>query len=174
MAAEVGQAKLQVTRKPRVAIHLHGRRARRAWRTRRAVSDSQQQQHFARRAGDACRRRTDCLRQISGRGRATPHRRFKRLSIHRTYSSSAAASPSANTISSSRCCAISAPRFFSTRSRFARASPPFSACAGGKPVFGLPGNPVSTMVTFELFVAPAIEILSGSRSRARYRFSKRG
>jgi molybdopterin molybdotransferase len=33
----------------------------------------------------------------------------------------------------------------------------------GKPVFGLPGNPVSTMVTFELFVAPAIEILSGFR-----------
>jgi molybdopterin molybdotransferase len=33
----------------------------------------------------------------------------------------------------------------------------------GKPVFGLPGNPVSTMVTFELFAAPAIEILSGSQ-----------
>jgi molybdopterin molybdotransferase len=32
-----------------------------------------------------------------------------------------------------------------------------------KPVFGLPGNPVSTMVTFELFVVPALEILSGSR-----------
>ncbi len=31
----------------------------------------------------------------------------------------------------------------------------------GKPVFGLPGNPVSTMVTFELFVRPAIEVLSG-------------
>jgi molybdopterin molybdotransferase len=31
----------------------------------------------------------------------------------------------------------------------------------GKPVFGLPGNPVSTMVTFELFVIPAIEALSG-------------
>jgi molybdopterin molybdotransferase len=31
----------------------------------------------------------------------------------------------------------------------------------GKPVFGLPGNPVSTMVTFELFVVPAIELLSG-------------
>ena len=29
------------------------------------------------------------------------------------------------------------------------------------PVFGLPGNPVSTMVTFELFVTPAIELLSG-------------
>lgn len=35
----------------------------------------------------------------------------------------------------------------------------------GKPVFGLPGNPVSTMVTFELFVAPAIAILSGAKPR---------
>ncbi|MDE3111094.1 MAG: molybdopterin molybdenumtransferase MoeA, partial [Acidobacteriota bacterium] len=33
----------------------------------------------------------------------------------------------------------------------------------GKPVFGLPGNPVSTMVTFELFAVPAIELLSGFR-----------
>ena len=36
----------------------------------------------------------------------------------------------------------------------------FALCKG-KPVFGLPGNPVSTMVTFDLFVRPAIEILSG-------------
>ena len=35
----------------------------------------------------------------------------------------------------------------------------FAWCRG-KPVFGLPGNPVSTMVTFELFVVPAIEALS--------------
>src|SRR5579863_1121191 len=35
----------------------------------------------------------------------------------------------------------------------------------GKPVFGLPGNPVSTMVTFELFVAPAIGMLSGAKAR---------
>ena len=34
-----------------------------------------------------------------------------------------------------------------------------------KPVFGLPGNPVSTMVTFELFVAPAIDLLSGAEAR---------
>jgi molybdopterin molybdotransferase len=32
-------------------------------------------------------------------------------------------------------------------------------------VFGLPGNPVSTMVTFELFVAPAIDLLSGAAAR---------
>ena len=36
------------------------------------------------------------------------------------------------------------------------------ACCQGKPVFGLPGNPVSTMVTFELFVRPAVELLSGA------------
>jgi len=40
----------------------------------------------------------------------------------------------------------------------------FAVCQG-KPVFGLPGNPVSTMVTFELFVAPAIDLLSGAEAR---------
>jgi molybdopterin molybdotransferase len=33
-------------------------------------------------------------------------------------------------------------------------------------LFGLPGNPVSTMVTFELFVAPAVDLLSGADARA--------
>jgi molybdopterin molybdotransferase len=32
----------------------------------------------------------------------------------------------------------------------------------GRPIFGLPGNPVSTMVTFELFVRPALDILAGA------------
>jgi molybdopterin molybdotransferase len=41
----------------------------------------------------------------------------------------------------------------------------FGMCRG-KPVFGLPGNPVSTMVTFELFVVPAIDLLSGAEVRA--------
>jgi len=40
----------------------------------------------------------------------------------------------------------------------------FAICRG-KPVFGLPGNPVSTMVTFELLVAPAIDLLSGAEAR---------
>ncbi len=35
-----------------------------------------------------------------------------------------------------------------------------------KPVFGLPGNPVSTMVTFELFARPAIEMLGGFKPKA--------
>jgi molybdopterin molybdotransferase len=40
----------------------------------------------------------------------------------------------------------------------------FGYCQG-KPVFGLPGNPLSTMVTFELLVAPALDILSGTQPR---------
>jgi molybdopterin molybdotransferase len=40
----------------------------------------------------------------------------------------------------------------------------FATCQG-KPIFGLPGNPVSTMVTFELFVAPAIDLLNGGTAR---------
>jgi molybdopterin molybdotransferase len=40
----------------------------------------------------------------------------------------------------------------------------FGRC-GDTPFFGLPGNPVSTMVTFELFVTPAIDLLSGAGER---------
>jgi molybdopterin molybdotransferase len=41
----------------------------------------------------------------------------------------------------------------------------FGRCDGTF-VFGLPGNPVSTMVTFELFVVPALDLLSGAEARA--------
>ncbi len=34
-----------------------------------------------------------------------------------------------------------------------------------KLVFGLPGNPVSTMVTFQLFAVPAMDVLSGAEAR---------
>ncbi len=40
----------------------------------------------------------------------------------------------------------------------------FATCHG-KLVFGLPGNPVSTMVTFELFVLPAVDTLNGGIPR---------
>ncbi len=39
--------------------------------------------------------------------------------------------------------------------------PTILAVAGGKPVFGLPGNPVSTMVAFDLFVRPALLCMLG-------------
>ena len=37
--------------------------------------------------------------------------------------------------------------------------------ASHKYFFGLPGNPISTMVTFELFVRPLIDALSGATPR---------
>jgi molybdopterin molybdotransferase len=43
--------------------------------------------------------------------------------------------------------------------------PTILAVANGKPVFGLPGNPVSCMVTFDLFVAPALYQMSGCPER---------
>lgn len=43
--------------------------------------------------------------------------------------------------------------------------PTILAVASGKPVFGLPGNPVSCMVTFDLFVTPTLYRLSGCAER---------
>jgi molybdopterin molybdotransferase len=40
----------------------------------------------------------------------------------------------------------------------------FGRC-GNTWLFGLPGNPVSTMVTFQLFVIPAIDIVNGAAAR---------
>ena len=40
----------------------------------------------------------------------------------------------------------------------------FGTCRN-KLVFGLPGNPVSTMVTFELFVLPAVDVFHGANPR---------
>lgn len=49
------------------------------------------------------------------------------------------------------------------RGRLARA--PDSAPSPHKYFFGLPGNPVSTMVTFELFGRPVLEAMAGMRPR---------
>jgi molybdopterin molybdotransferase len=43
----------------------------------------------------------------------------------------------------------------------------------GRPVFGLPGNPVSAMVTFELFVRPALRRMAGHRTIHRLRLRAR-
>jgi len=43
----------------------------------------------------------------------------------------------------------------------------------GRPVFGLPGNPVSAMVTFELFVRPALRRMAGHRTIHRLRMRAR-
>ncbi len=45
----------------------------------------------------------------------------------------------------------------------------FGVSASGTPFFGLAGNPVSTLVGFELFVRPALRVLSGRRDVERPR-----
>jgi molybdopterin molybdotransferase len=45
--------------------------------------------------------------------------------------------------------------------------PTILAQCDGKPVFGLPGNPVSCMVTYDLFVSPTLRHLSGATSPPR-------
>ncbi|HTD78057.1 MAG TPA: gephyrin-like molybdotransferase Glp [Chloroflexota bacterium] len=45
--------------------------------------------------------------------------------------------------------------------------PTILAVCDGKPVFGLPGNPVSCMVTYDLFVAPTLARLCGATSPPR-------
>jgi molybdopterin molybdotransferase len=55
--------------------------------------------------------------------------------------------------------------FFFTGARIQPGKPiVFGRCAG-KHFFGLPGNPVSTMVTFELFARPMLEALAGMSPR---------
>lgn len=44
---------------------------------------------------------------------------------------------------------------------------------GGRPFFGLPGNPVSSMVTFELFVRPALRRMAGDPRLFRPRVTAR-
>ena len=59
----------------------------------------------------------------------------------------------------------------------ARASRPGSGCAAGTLVFGLPGNPVSAMVTFHLFARPALRALQGAdpdATRATARLAEAG
>ena len=55
--------------------------------------------------------------------------------------------------------------FFFTGAQIQPGRPIVFGRVQGKYFFGLPGNPVSTMVTFELFVLPMLEALSGRHPR---------
>ena len=51
-----------------------------------------------------------------------------------------------------------------------RPAKPFAfGLVGGVPVFGLPGNPVSSMVSFELFARPALRQMAGHTGASRFR-----
>jgi molybdopterin molybdotransferase len=53
------------------------------------------------------------------------------------------------------------------------AKPTILAVCDGKPVFGLPGNPVSCMVSFDLFVAPTLGHLTGAARPPRHTLTAR-
>jgi molybdopterin molybdotransferase len=59
------------------------------------------------------------------------------------------------------------------RVRMRPGSPITFGVLGGRPVFGLPGNPVSVMVTFIVFVEPALRALAGHSSVRRRTLSVR-
>jgi molybdopterin molybdotransferase len=52
--------------------------------------------------------------------------------------------------------------FFFDRVKIQPGQPVVYGAARGKQFFGLPGNPASTMVTFEIFARAAVELLSGA------------
>lgn len=53
--------------------------------------------------------------------------------------------------------------FIFERVRIQPGQPTAFGVRDGKPVFGLPGNPGSTLITFQLFARPALELLEGRR-----------
>ena len=64
-------------------------------------------------------------------------------------------------------------KFFFTRVLIQPGQPAVFGRAKGRFFFGLPGNPVSTMVTFELFARLALELISGERTPRLPLFSAR-
>ena len=106
-------------------------------------------------------RRGRAPRVRRGRSRRPP-RRARARARGTTSSSRRAASPSARTISCAGSGASWGSRRSSGASRCKPGKPIFFGVRGATLVFGLPGNPVSSLVGFELFVRPALLALQGA------------
>ena len=64
--------------------------------------------------------------------------------------------------------------FFFTGAKIQPGKPVVFGRVGGKYFFGLPGNPVSTMVTFLLFVAPLLRAMGGEHAAPRFVLARLG
>ncbi|HTZ99677.1 MAG TPA: gephyrin-like molybdotransferase Glp [Candidatus Aquilonibacter sp.] len=162
MAAEVGQAKLEVTRKPRVAV----------------ISTGDELVELGNEAGPFQIRNSNSISlsaQVTLTGgepvafrRAPDDAEQLRIQIEQALDStdilvlSGGVSVGKYDFVEQVLHGLGAEIFFDAVAIRPGKPTVFGWCRG-KPVFGLPGNPVSTMVTFQLFVEPAVEILSGSR-----------
>ena len=65
-------------------------------------------------------------------------------------------------------------QFFFDRVLVQPGQPLVFGTARGKFFFGLPGNPASTMVTFEVFARAAVELLGRRERKLRFRCCRRG
>ena len=168
--ASVGQARVRVARRPVVARARHRRRdrgRRRSARPRRRSATATARRSRRRRGspGPRCgslgvapdRQRRDRA-QALGDGLASRRARRLRRRLGGRLRPRRAGAPRAR-----------ARRSSSRRSRSSRGRRSSSGARGATLVFGLPGNPVSAQVTFDLFVRPALLRMQGARVVSRPR-----
>ena len=166
VAASVGRAELAARAGRGVALLVTGRRARaspasrsgRARSTARTASRSRAQiARGGRRAGSA---RARC--RTAPRARARRSRQALAARRRGVVSGGVSVGPHDHVKGALRELGVEE-RFWGVALR--PASRPGSARAGDVLAFGLPGNPVSAMVTFQLFARPALRRPAGRRPR---------
>ena len=167
VAASVGRAELRCARKPRVAVLVTGDELTEpgaALAPGRIYSSNALR---PRRPGGAGRRRGGCPGERFRMSRRALGAALADALDRPTSWSSRAASRSARTTTSSRRSRDLGveERFWGVRLRPGK--PTWFGARGSTLAFGLPGNPVSAMVTFQLFVRPALAALQGAAPDAR-------
>ena len=160
--AAAGVSRVRCHRAPRVVVVVTGTELARSGAAARPGRDLRRERLHPRDAGAQRRRRGRAPAAGEGRRRRDAERRSSAAS-RPTCSSRPAACRSACTTSFAPPRPISASRRSSGASPCGPGSRSRSACADATLVFGLPGNPVSSLVGFELFVRPALLALQGMR-----------
>ena len=165
LAAQAGATRLEVFAAPRVAILSTGDEVVDARRPARAAAGAQQQWNFHRNSGAHRRAR----KPLSWETRRTKKCAL-RAAIERGLQADILVLSGGVSMGKydlvEQVLADLGAEFHFTGVSIRPGRPAVFATCRGKLVFGLPGNPVSTMVTFELFVLPAVDILNGASAAA--------
>ena len=157
-------------RRPRVAVLATGTELRAPGEPLGAGRDLRVEQLTCSRRSSSRGRRRRAARSRSRTTRTRDARSARARASRPTCSSPRAASRSGRTTSCAARSRSSASRRSSGASPSGPASRSRSASAATTLVFGLPGNPVSSLVGFELFVRPALLALQGAaRPRPAFR-----
>ena len=174
VAVGAGAGTLSCARRPRVAVLCTGDELRPPGSSAGARRDPQLERADARRARRAGgRRRRRPPRRCATRA-TRPRRRSRRRSPRPTsWSSRAACRSDRTTTSSRRSTALGVTQRF-WRVDLQPGKPTWFGTRGAQLVFGLPGNPVSSYVTFVLFARPALRALQGADAAAAARAGDAG